>query len=434
MTQSDRRQAFGNVVIELDHVSKTYSLGTFGHGTIYRDLQSWWARVRGHADPNAKIFSGYAGPAEGTAPRKFAALNDVSLRIHRGDVVGVIGRNGAGKSTLLKLLSRITAPSSGEIRMLGRVVSLLEVGTGFHSELTGRENVYLNGAILGMTRSEVDRKFNEIVEFAELRTFIDTPVKRYSSGMTVRLAFAIAAHLDAEILIVDEVLAVGDAAFRKKCLGKMQGLSRDQARTILFVSHDMGAVRSLCTRGIVLHQGAIAFDGDIDAAVSHYGDLNSRVAESGGRFKIEKNNGSFPVHIANVELLDAAGKTTSLFESGSLMEIQVTIEGEPPQNGFNLEWRLKSSRGEHLAFGASYALGGRTYGKEENLIICRIDELPLAAGDYYFTLMLRVWQQEAWHYVEQAASFEVEVQPHAETGFIYELANSGPIRIRQEWR
>lgn len=434
MTQSEQALAEADVVIELDHVSKTYTLGTFGHGTLYRDLQSWWARVRGRPDPNAKIFSSSAPLPKDSAPRKFAALNDVSLRIKRGDVVGVIGRNGAGKSTLLKLLSRITAPTTGAIRMKGRVASLLEVGTGFHSELTGRENVYLNGAILGMTRAEVDRKFDEIIEFSELRTFIDTPVKRYSSGMIVRLAFAVAAHLDAEILIVDEVLAVGDAAFRKKCLGKMQGLAREHARTILFVSHDMGAVRSLCTRGVVLHHGAIVFDSDIAAAAMYYGDLNTRAVENSGVFLLDKNNGNFPVHIAKVELRDDTGQTASRFKSGSGMEIRVDLEGEPPQNGFNLEWRLKSFRGEQLAFGASYALGGKTYRIEDKSMICDIDTLPLAAGEYYFTLMLRVWQQEAWQYVEQAASFEIDVLPHSESGFVYELVNSGPIRIEQGWR
>lgn len=425
--------AGASVAIELDQVSKAYTLGTFGHGTLYRDLQSWWAHLRGRPDPNAKIFSNAASPPKDEPPRQFKALDDVSLQIKSGEVVGIIGRNGAGKSTLLKLLSRITAPSAGEIRMRGRVVSLLEVGTGFHSELTGRENVYLNGAILGMTRAEVDRKFDEIVEFSELRTFIDTPVKRYSSGMTVRLAFAIAAHLDAEVLIVDEVLAVGDAAFRKKCLGKMQGLSREQARTILFVSHDMGVVRTLCTRGVVLHRGAVVFDGSIDDAVSHYGELNSRAEESSGVFLLEKNNGNFPVHIAKVELRDQLGQSTYRFRAGSSMEMVVDLEGQPPQNGFNLEWRLKSFRGENLAFGASYALGGKIYQVDDKVLRCTIGALPLAAGEYYFTLMLRVWQQEAWQYVEQAASFEVEVQPNPESGFIYELANSGPILIDQRW-
>lgn len=434
LTRSDSLQPAADIAIELDHVSKTYTLGTFGHGTLYRDLQSWWARVQGKPDPNAKIFANSAPASADGAPRKFAALNDVSLRIRSGDVVGIIGRNGAGKSTLLKLLSRITAPTSGEIRMRGRVASLLEVGTGFHSELTGRENVYLNGAILGMTRAEVDRKFDEIVEFSELRTFIDTPVKRYSSGMIVRLAFAVAAHLDAEVLIVDEVLAVGDAAFRKKCLGKMQGLAREEARTVLFVSHDMGAVRSLCTRGVVLDHGALAFDGDIESAVTHYGELNSRAPENSGVFQPAKNNGAFPIHIAKIELRDDWGKATYQFQSGCGMEMRVELAGEPPQNGFNLEWRLRSSRGEHLAFGGSYALGGKTYRIEDKILTCRIETLPLAAGQYYFTLMLRVWQQEAWQYLEQAASFEIDVPPHAESGFVYELANSGPIRMEQEWR
>lgn len=418
--------------IEVSHLFKEYRLGSIGHGTLYRDVQSWWAHVRGRDDPNAKIFGKSSHLANPNA--SFLALDDVSISVQRGDVVGIIGRNGAGKSTLLKLLSRITIPTKGTIQLHGRVASLLEVGTGFHSELTGRENVFLNGAILGMTRKEIAGKFDEIVEFAEIRTFIDTPVKRYSSGMIVRLAFAVAAHLDAEVLIVDEVLAVGDAAFRKKCLGKMRGLAREEARTILFVSHDMGAVRSLCTRGVVLDHGTVAFDGDIEAAVAHYGELNSGLARNTGVFLPAKNNGSFPVHISKVELRDARGEVAYRFSTGTSMEMRVELAGEPPQNGFNLEWRLRSSRGERLAFGSSYALGGKTYRIEDKVMACRIESLPLAAGEYHFTLMLRVWQQDAWQYIEQAASFEIEVPPHDESGFVYELANSGPIRMEQKWR
>jgi lipopolysaccharide transport system ATP-binding protein len=209
-----------NTVIRVENLSKEYRLGTLNHGTLYRDLQSWWARKRGRDDPNSMIGASNHSQSD-NENASFWALKDVSFEVEKGEVVGIIGRNGAGKSTLLKILSRVTAPTTGEVKIKGRIASLLEVGTGFHPELTGRENIYLNGSILGMKKREIDAKFDEIVKFAEIEKFLDTPVKRYSSGMYVRLAFAVAAHLEPEILLVDEVLAVGDAAFQKKCLGKM---------------------------------------------------------------------------------------------------------------------------------------------------------------------------------------------------------------------
>ena len=253
-------------IIKIEHVSKEYRLGTIGGGTLKGDLQSLIARMRGQEDPNSLLGS---APVTGANDR-FLALDDVSFDVYPGEAVGVIGRNGAGKSTLLKLLSRVTAPSKGRISFDGRIASMLEVGTGFHPELTGRENVYMNGAILGMTKAEIDRKFDQIVEFAEMEKFIDTPVKRYSSGMYVKLAFSVAAHLDSEIMIMDEVLAVGDAKFQKKCLGKMGDESTKAGRTILYVSHNMNTVRQLCTRCVVLSHGRLIFDGDVEKAISIY--------------------------------------------------------------------------------------------------------------------------------------------------------------------
>lgn len=255
-----------DVVIKAEHLSKYYNLGVINNGTLFRDIQTWWALKRGKEDPHSQIGSHkYDTTKEG-----FWALKDLNFEIHQGDRVGIIGKNGAGKSTLLKILSRITAPTEGKVKIKGRVASLLEVGTGFHAELTGRENIYLNGAILGMKRREVDRKIDEIIAFSEIENHIDTPVKRYSSGMYVRLAFAVAAHLDSEILIADEVLAVGDAAFQKKALSKMNDLSTGEGRTVLFVSHNMSQVKSLCNIGLVLDHGTITFKGDIDAAKDYY--------------------------------------------------------------------------------------------------------------------------------------------------------------------
>lgn len=260
-----------DIVIRAEHVSKEYRLGVINHGTLYRDMQSWWARYRGRADPNAEITD--AAKAKRDHARiegdLFHALDDVSFEVNRGDIVGVIGRNGAGKSTLLKVISRITAPTSGYIGLKGRVASLLEVGTGFHPELTGRENVFLNGAILGMSRAEVASKFEQIAEFAEIGQFIDTPVKRYSSGMYVRLAFSVAAHLEPEILLVDEVLAVGDINFQKKCIGRMQEIGKD-GRTILFVSHNVSAVKQMCNKGLLIHDGRSMRFGETGAVIDAY--------------------------------------------------------------------------------------------------------------------------------------------------------------------
>ena len=256
-----------DIAIKAEHLSKYYRLGVINNGTLFRDIQTWIAIKRGKPDPHSKIGEHkYDGTDDG-----FWALKDLNFEIKQGDRVGIIGKNGAGKSTLLKILSRITAPTEGCVKIHGRVASLLEVGTGFHGELTGRENVYLNGAILGMKKKEVDRKIDEIIDFSGIEKHIDTPVKRYSSGMYVRLAFAVAAHLDSEILIADEVLAVGDAEFQKKALGKMNELSMGEGRTVLFVSHNMAAVKGLCNRGVILEKGKLKFTSDsIDEAIAEY--------------------------------------------------------------------------------------------------------------------------------------------------------------------
>lgn len=253
-------------VISVENLSKVYRLGQIGGRTLSEDLNRWWAKMRGKPNPYLKIGQEDRGNPQG---EYIWALKDVSFTVDQGEVVGIIGRNGAGKSTLLKIMSRVTAPTSGQVKVKGRVASLLEVGTGFHPELTGRENIYLNGAILGMSRTEVDHKFEEIVAFAELEKFIDTPVKRYSSGMYVRLAFAVAAHLEPEILLVDEVLAVGDAAFQKKCLGKMGDVAKE-GRTVIFVSHNMQAIQSLCGNAFQLESGQVVTDGDARSVVAKY--------------------------------------------------------------------------------------------------------------------------------------------------------------------
>lgn len=252
-------------MIEIDNITKTYRLGTIGGGTLKGDIQSFWARLRHKDDPNLRI-----GEKAYKKNEKFTALDGVSFDVKKGETIGLIGRNGAGKSTLLKLLSRVTAPTEGEIRIKGKISSMLEVGTGFHPELTGRENVYLNGAILGMSRKEVDERIEDIIEFSECRQFIDTPVKRYSSGMFVKLAFSVAAHLNSDIMLMDEVLAVGDMAFQKKCIEKMVSVAKDEGKTIIYVSHNMQTIRQLCSRCVVLEKGKVIFNGDVEDAINVY--------------------------------------------------------------------------------------------------------------------------------------------------------------------
>ncbi|MDR2642257.1 MAG: ABC transporter ATP-binding protein [Planctomycetaceae bacterium] len=257
-------------VIQVEHLSKEFRLGVIGRGTLYQDIQSWWARLHGREDPNSIIGTKIQ---ERTDKNKnlFLALNDVSFNVRCGETVGFLGANGAGKSTLFKIISQITYPSRGRVILCKRVASLLEIGTGFHNEMTGRQNIFLNGAILGMSRSEIMRKFDAIVEFADIHQFIDTPIKRYSSGMFVRLAFSVAAHLESEILLIDEVLAVGDVEFQKKCIAKMRELTRDENKTVLFISHNIDSIRSLCNRAILLEHGNLVLEtGNVEEAIRRY--------------------------------------------------------------------------------------------------------------------------------------------------------------------
>lgn len=268
------------LMLRVEDVYKKYRLGVIGGGTLSGDLQSWWAKVRHKDDPNRKIGEKAYGKNE-----EFYALRGISFEVKKGEAVGIIGGNGAGKSTTLKILSQVTAPTRGKVYLNGRITSMLEVGTGFHPELTGRENIYLNGAILGMTKAEIDEKMEDIIEFSECRQFIDTPVKRYSSGMYVKLAFSVAAHLDSEIMVMDEVLAVGDVNFQQKCLKKMRQVAKEEGRTILYVSHNMSTIRALCDRCIVLSHGELIYDGDVETAIGLYS--NKQTEELKKHYDIE---------------------------------------------------------------------------------------------------------------------------------------------------
>lgn len=313
-----------NIVIKAENISKQYRLGQVGTGTISHDLNRFWHKIRGKEDPYLKIGEANDRSTKGDSDYVWS-LQDINFEIQQGDAVGIIGRNGAGKSTLLKLLSRVTKPTTGNIYTKGRIASLLEVGTGFHPEMTGRENIFLNGAILGMTRKEITRKFDEIVDFSGVERYIDTPVKRYSSGMYVRLAFAVAAHLESEILIVDEVLAVGDAEFQKKCLGKMGDVSKGEGRTVLFVSHNIDAVSKLCNNGIYLKNGKLAYQGLIGDTINQY--LSENLSGSYLDINRKVNDKLF---IQNIYIKSVTDSTERILVTGDKWKITLNIKVNEP--------------------------------------------------------------------------------------------------------
>lgn len=324
------------LALKVENVKKRYRLGVIGGGTLQGDLQSWWARIRGKEDPNTKI-----GTNIDTKKGSFMALNGISFEVKKGERLGIIGGNGAGKSTTLKILSRVTAPTEGTVYINGRISSMLEVGTGFHPELTGRENIYLNGAILGMSREEVDSKIEDIIEFSECRQFIDTPVKRYSSGMYVKLAFAVAAHLDSEILIMDEVLAVGDMKFQQKCLNKMRSLAEKEGRTILYVSHNMATINQLCNRCIVLQKGTIIYDGDTSEAIRIYLD-NGVDTEIKRSYKKYERPGWIGMDDVRLETACFTGKETNVFIDEEKYRIRFVWKNYNSVHNLCIRWEIRT--------------------------------------------------------------------------------------------
>lgn len=312
-----------DIILKAENISKQYRLGNVGTGTLSHDLNRWWHLIRGKENPYLKVGEINDRSKKGTSDYVWA-LQNINFEIKRGEVLGIIGKNGAGKSTLLKILSKVTAPTTGSIKSRGRIASLLEVGTGFNPELTGRENIYLNGAILGMTKKEITSKLDEIIEFSGCERYIDTPTKRYSSGMTVRLAFAVAAFLEPEILVVDEVLAVGDAEFQKKAIGKMQDISREEGRTVLFVSHNMAAVKSLCTTGMVLSNGGVIFKGNQNEAIDYYLSLNSSQTQS---LKDRKDrSGNQQIKFTEIEILNSKDKPVNEIFVCESIKIKLSYE------------------------------------------------------------------------------------------------------------
>ena len=370
-----------NTAISVENLSKSYRLGVISTGTFYGDLKRWWARQRGYSDPYQKLDEMDHGNRDGDT---LWALDDVNFTVNQGETLGIIGRNGAGKSTLLKILSRVTAPTSGAVRIKGRIASLLEVGTGFHPELTGRENIYLNGAIMGMSKAEVGRKFDEIVDFSGVEKFIDTPVKRYSSGMYVRLAFAVAAHLEPEILVVDEVLAVGDAEFQKKCLGKMEAVATE-GRTVLFVSHNMGAIQSLCQRGILINQGKIEVDGGVNEAIASY--LQVEALVSSGIF-LRRNFDEHSHLIKSVALYGDNNEKKFIFDYGETLNIVLETNPElEKQFGFHI--RLKNSKHELVAFWSSW-IGRQQVFSAGQTIHIQIPKILLVQDTYYLDFVCNI--------------------------------------------
>lgn len=370
----------GNTVIKVENLSKQYRLGLVGASTFKEDASRWWAKMRGKEDPFLSL--GVENDRTSISDSKFVwSLKDINFEVKQGDVMGIVGRNGAGKSTLLKILSKITSPTTGTVKAKGRIASLLEVGTGFHPELTGRENIYLNGAILGMRKHEIKSKLDEIIAFAGVERYIDTPVKRYSSGMYVRLAFAVAAHLENEILIIDEVLAVGDADFQKKCLGKMGEVSRGEGRTVLFVSHNPSAVRSLCTRALLLNNGKIEINDNVSDVLSLYSGINDFKS---GVFKFENINQSDVLQVLEVNLIDIeTGLITGIFQYGASIKIllKINLKKDISRPHF---W-LMIGKSEYYFTCASNMVDGmnvKSLKKGENHLSCTFINVPLFSGIY----------------------------------------------------
>jgi lipopolysaccharide transport system ATP-binding protein len=369
-----------NIAIKAENISKAYQLGEFSTGTLSRDIERAWARMRGKEDPFLIIGETNDRTKKSESDIVWS-LKDINFEIEKGDAVGIIGRNGAGKSTLLKILSRVTSPTTGEITGIGRIASLLEVGTGFHPELTGRENIFLNGAILGMRKAEIKRQFDQIVDFSGVERYIDTPVKRYSSGMYVRLAFAVAAHLESEILIVDEVLAVGDAEFQKKCLGKMGEVSKGEGKTVLFVSHNMGSILQLCNNCLLLNHGKVKSIGSPGSIIQQYYNQN----ENNLKFTGNKDS---DIYLKQVYTVNSNDEQTANFSHSENINLRITIginKFDPIQNiGLAL---LRSDKKRVFTVNKSFS-DFYTSGSEEIVVDFVIDGNLIAPMDYSFLVAL----------------------------------------------
>ncbi len=388
-------------VIKIENLSKIYRLGEIGTGTLSHDLNRWFKmNILGKDDPYAKVGHVNDRTQKAEKGELVAALRDINLEVKEGEVLGIIGKNGAGKSTLLKLLSRVTSPTTGTIKVKGRLASLLEVGTGFHPEMTGRENIYMNGTIMGMRKWEIDKQLDAIVEFAGVAKYLDTPTKRYSSGMTVRLGFAIAAHLEPEILVVDEVLAVGDAEFQKKAIGKMQDVSKNDGRTVLFVSHNMTSVKSLCNSAILLENGIINKTGQTEDVINYY--LKNNIVDNYRRewTKLEApGTKDVKIHSAFIE------KNTDLIFMSTDFSINYKIGINKPIDNFAITYHLINEN-ENIVWGSSSMLENNKDNKGEFMFTCFIPGNLMNAGFYSIKLLL-VHNAKAIHIEDEILSFTI---------------------------
>lgn len=395
-----------DIAIKISGVKKQYKLGQIGGGTLQADLQSWWARKRGKEDPNSKIGQ---DQKERLVGQSFMALNGIDLTVYKGEALGIIGGNGAGKSTLLKLLSRVTAPTEGQIELYGRVTSMLEVGTGFNGEMTGRENIYMNGAILGMTKAEIDAKMEEIIEFSEVRDFIDTPVKRYSSGMYVKLAFSVAAHLDSEIMIMDEVLAVGDMAFQKKCLDRMKKAATEEGKTVLYVSHNMNTIRQLCDKCVVLEKGKIVFEGDTEKAIQVYlknsDDIQKNIIDLTQRDRPENTNNK--AYLQCFEFIENDG---CIYKRGEKIKFVIKWTAKDKIDDVRYRMIVRSFDDIPIGLVQSKPLGSYCEGNEQVTKLV-FDTSMLADGKYFLSIALYQCDEIGNHiildHITRACSFDV---------------------------
>jgi lipopolysaccharide transport system ATP-binding protein len=407
-----------NVVIKVENISKQYRLGNVGLGSLSHDINRWYhTTVRGREDPYLKIGETNDRSQKGLSEYVWA-LRDINFEVKQGEVLGIIGRNGAGKSTLLKILSRTTTPTTGEIKIKGRVASLLEVGTGFHPELTGRENIFLNGAILGMTKREIKSKFDEIVDFAGVERYIDTPVKRYSSGMYVRLAFGVAAHLEPEILIVDEVLAVGDAEFQKKALGKMKDISEGQGRTVLFVSHNMAAMQNLCKQGLLLENGRITFNGAMDEVIQKYLGTKSTIQQIAIAERTDRK-GNGKIRVVDYKILDESNNLpVSILSTGKslVLEIRFKIEKAFNINDFSIDIGITDEFDRRLIVMSNDILGKKIIPVGNDFWVqFHIKKLPLNSGIYNMVFFVKA-NKEISDWIDNVGEIIVEGGDFYKTG------------------
>lgn len=397
-----------DVILKVENLSKQYRLGTISTGTISHDLNRWWSRIRGKEDPYLKVGETNDRSSKGESEYVWA-LKNINFEVKRGEVLGIIGKNGAGKSTLLKILSQVTSPTTGSIKTRGRIASLLEVGTGFHPEMTGRENIFLNGAILGMTKKEIRSKLDEIIEFSGCERYIDTPVKRYSSGMKVRLAFAVAAFLEPDILVVDEVLAVGDAEFQKKAIGKMQDISKGEGRTVLFVSHDMGAVQNLCSRCLVLGDGKLLYNSGVMDAIQNYTLDKSKFVCN----PYENNSLKSELYprFTKISILDSNRTLKQGFQIGEKVIIKIEFNyGLNTNKDYSILWILKNSFNKNVAASSSKILGGLNINESSNIICFEFLTDPLIYGDYHMTFILH--EVNGPHYDNVTDLLKINLQPN----------------------